>query len=262
MVRLQLDLGDLEDAPTSQLEGFIDALLRQLPGLEHHGCSYGPPGGFVRRMREGTWIGHVVEHVALELQTQVGMPVSRGKTRGVRGQPGVYSVMYSFVDEAVGLLAGEVAVRLVASLLPAPFGAVEGLSETLALDVAMADLRALAARRALGPTIASVLHEADRRNIPAQRLDDDSLIMLGQEIHQKRVRASCSDLTSQIGADVASDKDLTKRLLSQANLPVPQGELVRSEDDAVAAAERLGFPVVTKPLDGNHGRGVTIGIRA
>ncbi|MDB5659031.1 MAG: cyanophycin synthetase, partial [Cypionkella sp.] len=261
MIRFEIDLGALEERPTTTLDGFVEALLMRLPGLANHGCSYGEPGGFVRRMREGTWLGHVIEHVALELQTGVGMPVSRGKTRGVKGRLGVYNVMFAYVDEAVGLAAGRLAMRLVDELLPAELQGVVGLGDLPAtLDDGFADLREVAARRALGPTTRSLMKEAERRNIPARRLDDDSLIMFGQGIHRKRIRASCSDLTSQIGTDIAADKDLTKQLLDDANLPVPKGELVTTEAEAVRAAERLGFPVVTKPLDGNHGRGVTIGI--
>lgn len=260
MIRLQIDIGSLEEAPTDRLKGFTDALLSKLPGLRLHGCSYGEPGGFIQRMREGTWIGHVIEHVALELQTVVRMPVSRGKTRSVKGQPGVYNVMYAYVDEQVGLAAGHLAVHLVDALLPADHRGVEGLDPISSVEDGLQDLHRLAARRALGPTTASLLHEAERRGIPAERLDDDSLILFGQARNQRRIRASCSDLTSQIGADVAADKDLTKRLLATANLPVPKGEPVETVEDAKAAARRLGFPLVTKPLDGNHGRGVTIDI--
>lgn len=264
MILVQIDLGDLEYTPTDRLEGFTDALLARLPGLADHGCSYGEPGGFVRRMREGTWIGHVIEHVALELQTVVGMPVTRGKTRSVKGQPGVYNVMFAYVDEDVALKAGWLGVRMVDQLLPTALQGVLGLDdEPLAsFDASLDSLRKLAVRRALGPTTASLLHEAARRRIPARRLDDDSLIMFGQGKKQKRVRASCSDLTSQIAADIAANKALTKRLLEAANLPVPKGVTVSSADNAVQAADRLGYPVVTKPLDGNHGRGVTVEIKS
>ncbi len=267
MIQIQLDLGRLEAWPTSSIGGFTRALTEQLPGLQGHGCSYGTPGGFIRRMEEGTWLGHVIEHVALELQTVVGMHVTRGKTRSVKGRPGVYNVMYTYVDESVALAAGRLAVELVQSLLPDDLRGVRGLDEIWpegAEDFAtgLEQLRAVHKRRALGPTTASLVHEAERRNIPVHRLDDSSLMLLGQGKLQKRIRASCSDLTSQIGTDIAADKDLTKVLLDQAGLPVPRGELVRTPDEAVRAAERLGYPVVTKPLDGNHGRGVTIDLRS
>lgn len=267
MIQLQLDLGTLEAWPTNKIEGFSDRLLALLPGLWEHGCSYGEAGGFVRRMNEGTWLGHVVEHVAIELQNTVGMQVTRGKTRSVRGRPGTYNVLYCYVDEEVALSAGRLALQLVDSLLPAQLRGVTGLDEIVegedftSFDTGLAALAELAARRAFGPTTASLIHEAERRHIPVQRMDDSSLVLFGQGIHQKRIRASCSDLTSQVATDVAGDKDLTKVLLDQAGLPVPSGRLVRSADDAVWAAQELGYPVVTKPLDGNHGRGVNIDLQ-
>lgn len=262
MIRIELDLQALEGFPTDRLPGFAGALIARLPGLENHGCSYGEPGGFVRRMREGTWLGHVAEHVALELQTMVGLPVSRGKTRSVRGRPGQYYVFYSYQDEKVGLAAGRLALELIDAILPADLQGLRGADLIYdGAEAGMDALMALAAERALGPTTRSLVHEADRRGVPWVRLDDDSLILMGQGRLQRRVRASCSDLTSEIATGIASDKDLTKILLEAAGLPVPKGALVRSASDACAAAERLGYPVVTKPLDGNHGRGVSIDLR-
>jgi cyanophycin synthetase len=264
MIRIEVDLGALEDFPTDKLPGFTDALVRILPGLAEHGCSYGETGGFVRRMREGTWLGHVAEHVALELQSLAGNQVTRGKTRAVKGRPAHYYVMYSFIDEQVGLSAGRLALELIDSLLPEEQSGLEGAdriceaADTFEFSTELDRLQSLAADRALGPTTASLIHEAERRRIPYERLDDSSLFLLGHGRHQKRVRASCTDLTSEVGTDIAADKDLTKLLLGQAALPVPKGELVRTNDEACAAADRLGYPVVTKPLDGNHGRGVNI----
>lgn len=267
MIQIQLDLGSLEGWPTNTIEGFADRLVALLPGLWEHGCSYGEPGGFVRRMNEGTWLGHVIEHVAIELQSRVGMRVTRGKTRSVKGRPGVYNILFCFADERVGLAAGRLAVELVNSLLPDHLRGISGLDEICEGEV-FTDLAAglerltdLAADRAFGPTTASLIHEAERRHIPWQRMDDSSLILFGHGKHQKRIRASCSDMTSEVATEIAADKDLTKLLLDQAGLPVPRGELVRSADDAVSAARDLGYPVVTKPLDGNHGRGVNIDLQ-
>ncbi len=267
MIQIQFDLGTLEEWPTNRIVGFADQLTVLLPGLKEHGCSYGEAGGFVRRMNEGTWLGHVIEHVAIELQSQVGMRVTRGKTRSVKGRPGVYNILYCFVDEALGLAAGRLAVELINSLLPDHLRGISGLDEICEgeaftdLVTGVERLSNLAADRAFGPTTASLIHEAERRHIPWQRMDDSSLILLGHGKHQKRIRASCSDLTSEVGTEIAADKDLTKLLLDQAGLPVPRGKLVRSADDAVRAAEDLGYPVVTKPLDGNHGRGVNIDLQ-
>jgi cyanophycin synthetase len=268
MIRIELDLGALEEFPTNKLEGFTDRLLQALPGLREHGCSYGEAGGLVRRMHEGTWLGHVAEHAALELQCMAGSRLTRGKTRSVKDRERHYYVMYTYLDEQLGLPAGRLALELIDSLLPAELRGIDGLDRVAAGPVGpgfaagLARLKEIAVNRALGPTTASLVHEAERRRIPFERLDNSSLFLLGQGRHQQRVRASCSDLTSEVATEIAADKDLTKTLLSRAGLPVPKGELVRSVDEARAAAERLGYPVVTKPLDGNHGRGVTINISA
>ncbi len=266
MVRIDIELGALEQYPTDRLPGFVDALVAQLPGLENHGCSTGEPGGFLSRLREGTWLGHVAEHVALELQAVVGHDVTRGKTRSVKGLVGHYHILYAYLDERIGLAAGRLALELIDSLLPAKLRGLEGadlISAAAAdssVEAGLPDFRALAASRALGPTTLSLVREADHRGIPWARLDDHSLVVLGQGKHQQRVRASCSDLTSEVATGVAANKSLTKLLLAQAGIPVPQGDVVRTDLEACAAAERLGYPVVTKPLNGNHGRGVSIAL--
>ena len=273
MIRFQLDLGPLENYPSNTLPGFTDRLLDLLPSLETHGCSYRAPRGFIRRLRDGTWLGHVTEHVALELQTLAGRRVTYGKTRSVRGRPGVYNVLYSYQEERVGLIAGAVALRLVNSLLPPEFQGVQGVERLLPDGVSRIDpdepfhfaseldeLRRLTKRFSLGPTTQSLVSEAERRGIASLRLDDDSLVQLGYGKYQKRIRASITSLTSHIATGTASDKALTKRLLDRAGLPVPQGVVVQSDEEAVQAAGRLRSPVVTKPLDGNHGRGVSLNL--
>ncbi|MBP0445273.1 cyanophycin synthetase [Roseomonas sp. SSH11] len=270
MIRIRLDLGALEEWPTDRLPGFTDALIAMLPGLQEHGCSYGVPGGFIRRMREGTWLGHVTEHVALELQTRAGSRVTRGKTRSVRGCPGCYNVLYAYREEEVGLLAGRLALRLVDSLLPAELRGVRGLDELHerdpmagggGLEEGLRALGRLVGRRALGPTTRSLVQEAERRGIPVMRLDDFSLVQLGHGKKQQRLRASITGRTSSIAVEIAGDKDLTKSLLADAGIPVPKGAVVRSAEAAMREAGRIGYPVVTKPLDGNHGRGVSLDLR-
>jgi len=273
MIRFQLDLGALEAHPSNTLPGFTDRLLELLPSLETHGCSYREPGGFIRRLRDGTWLGHVTEHVALELQTQAGRRVTYGKTRSVRGQPGVYNVLYSYKEERVGLIAGAVALRLVNSLLPPELQGLEGVDLLLPagvsrldpdapfdFDAELGELRRLTRRFTLGPTTQSLVSEAERRGIPFLRLDDESLVQLGYGKYQQQIRASITSKTPHIATGTASNKDLTKRLLDRAGLPVPQGVVVRDADEAVRAARRLRGPVVTKPLDGNHGRGVSLNL--
>lgn len=266
MVRIQLDLGRLEEWPSDRIPGFIDALLEHLPGLARHGCSDRRAGGFVRRLREGTWFGHIVEHVALELQSLAGHRVTRGKTRSVKGRPGVYNIMYAYRDETLALHAGRVAVELLDSLLPASLQGVGALdriariASPFVLDERLALLRDLARKADFGPTTRALVDEARRRGIPVTRLNHGSLVQLGWGVHQQRLRASITGRTSQVAVDIAGDKDLTKALLDAAGVPVPRGELVSSLAEAESAARRLGHPLVTKPLDGNHGRGVTTDI--
>lgn len=273
MVRMRLALGALEDWPTHRLPAhFVDRLLVALPGLETHGCAYRAPGGFVRRLREGTWLGHVAEHVALELQSVTGAPTTRGKTRSVKGQPGVYDVLFAYETEGLARAAGRLALVLVDSLLPPALRGLDGLDQVapalphggeapLDLNAAIDQLRRIARREGLGPTTRSLVLAARRRGIPVQRLDEHSLIQLGLGARRKLIRASITGDTSQIAVQTAGDKDLTKRLLSAAGVPVPRGAVVRTVDQAQAHAARIRGPVVTKPLDGNHGRGVSLDLR-
>jgi cyanophycin synthetase len=260
VIRLELDLGELEHWPTARLGApFIDGLVAALPGLAEHGCSYREPGGLIRRMREddGTWLGHVLEHVAIEVQNVAGEDVTFGKTRGT-GKPGVYSVVYEYAQKEEGIEAGELSLRLLCSLLPdhlRPSGSVpEGWSWVEARD---AFIR-FAQRRALGPSTASLVKAADARGIPWFRLNDQSLVQLGQGKYQQRIQATVTGRTSHIAVELASDKEETNKILGALGLPVPRQELVQSEAGAVRAARRIGFPVVTKPYNGNHGRGISI----
>src|SRR4051812_40574583 len=202
MIRIQLDLGELESWPTDRLPGFSDRLLALLPGLGEHECSLGHAGGFRIRLHEGTWLGHVAEHIAIELQSLAGARVTRGKTRSVKGREGVYNVLFAYEDEPVGPLAGWLALQLVNSLLPPELRGIEGLSEILDaeeapfpetefdLDRGLAELTRLAERTALGPTTRSPVEAARRRDIPARRLDRFSLVQLGFGKYPRRLRAS------------------------------------------------------------------------
>ncbi|MGZ4457339.1 MAG: cyanophycin synthetase family protein, partial [Nocardioides sp.] len=252
-IHLVVDLGSLEDFPSASLPGFTDNLVAMLPGLREHSCSRGRRGGFVERLNEGTWLGHVAEHVALALQQVVGHDVRRGKTRQVKGQRGRYNVVYGYVDEQVGLAAARLSVRLVNHLVEAdPDFDWETELEAFILR---------AERTAFGPSTQAIIDEAVSRDIPWIRLNQHSLVQLGQGVHAKRIRATMTSATSAIAVDIASDKDLTTRLLGAAGLPVPKQESVRTADQAVAVAKRIGFPVVVKPLDGNHGRGVCLDLQ-
>ncbi len=257
VIRLTVDLETLEEKPSDRIPGFVDRLVTGLPTLEEHGCSYGEPGGFIRRLRDGTWFGHIVEHVAIELQCLAGTPVTYGKTRSA-DREGVYHVVYSYDDERVGLRAGEIALRYLRSLLPPEFPDHEPL---FALEPEVEDLARLAEEVALGPSTRSLVDEAKRRGIPALRLNEYSLVQLGWGVRQRRIQATVTSNTGHIGVEIAQDKELTASLLERAGLPVPRHERVHDAEDAVKTAERLGYPVVVKPMDLSHGRGVALDLR-
>jgi cyanophycin synthetase len=272
MVRLQVDLGDMESWPTDRLPGFAGALIGAIPTLESHGCCYGEPGGFLKRLREGTWMGHVVEHVALELQALAGARTTRGKTRSVKGRPGVYNVMFAYEDEETGLLAGRLAFQIVDALLPPERRGVVGL-ETLAggpadlsgietVEAALPLLKAARRRAMFGPSTQALVDAARRRGIPVTRLNGQSLVQLGWGARQRRLRASVTDRTGLVATELAGDNAEAKALLAAIGCPVARGVVVRTAEEAAAAAAGLKRPLVAKPLDGNHGRGVTTGLRS
>ena len=256
VVRMVVDLGVLEEFPSNLIPGFADAIIELMPTLEDHACSLGRRGGFISRLREGTWAGHIAEHLALEFQNLAGTDVRHGKTRAT-GAPGQYNVIYEYREEAVGLEAGRMAVALVNHLVAPSDPAYQ-----FDLVGALENLIRLAERQAFGPSTQAIIDEAVSRDIPYIRLDRQSLVQLGQGVHQQRIRATMTSRTSAIAVDVASDKNLTNRLLDSAGLPVPKSEVVESEEGAVAAARRLRFPCVVKPVDGNHGRGVHLDLRS
>jgi cyanophycin synthetase len=251
-IRLLVDLGSLEHWPSNTLPKFNEMLLEALPGLQDHSCSLGRPGGFVERLNDGTWLGHVAEHVALELQRESGSHIHRGKTRSA-GTAGQYHVIYGYGEEQVGVEAGRLAVRLVNHLVESD-PSFDFLTELEGLIL-------LAERAAFGPSTQAIIDEAASRDIPWIRLNDQSLVQLGQGQYQQRIRATMTSKTSALAVDIAGDKKITTQLLAAAGLPVPRGEIVRTEDDATRAASRIGYPVVTKPIDGNHGRGVGLDLR-
>lgn len=260
VIKLDLDLGELEHWPTARLgEPYVAALLEALPGLAQHGCSYREPGGFLRRMREdeGTWLGHVLEHVAIELQNIAGEEVSFGKTRSA-GPAGVYTVVYEYEQRDEGIAAGELALRLLCALLPDTLRPAGTVPADWTWPAARDEFIRFAQRRALGPSTASLVAAAKKRGIPWLRLNEQSLVQLGHGKYQQRIQATVTGRTPHIAVELASDKEETNRILASLGLPVPKQELVQSEGQARRAAERIGYPVVTKPYDGNHGRGISI----
>jgi cyanophycin synthetase len=260
VIRLDVDLGELEDWPSARLgPGFTEGLLTALPGLMQHGCSYGEPGGFVRRVTEGegTWMGHILEHVAIELQNVAGHPLTFGKTRSLE-ERGHYWVVYQYEQQEVGLEAGELAVMLLHSLLPPELRPESSVREGFDFAAERDEFIRYTQRHALGPSTAALVHAAEARRVPWMRMGTNSLIQFGQGRYQRRVQATVTSQTSHIAVELASDKEETNRILANLGLPVPRQRLVQSAEGAVAAAERIGFPIVVKPYNANHGRGISI----
>ncbi|HTN16801.1 MAG TPA: cyanophycin synthetase [Chitinophagaceae bacterium] len=252
VIVMKLDIGELEQYPTNLIEGFLERLEQVLPSLYEHRCSEEKAGGFFERVRLGTWMGHVVEHIALELQTLAGIQVGYGRTRST-AQSGVYNVVFAYETEKAGKFAAGAAVRVAEHLI-------SGTHTIEQVQAEVAEIKRLHARESLGPSTQSIVLEARKRNIPVTRLNDESMLMLGWGKNQKIIRASMTSTTSSIGVDIAADKERTKQILSKAHLPTPKGTLVLDEDELAEAIELIGFPVVVKPVDGNHGRGITTNI--
>ena len=241
VIRLELDLEALEAWPTGRLgPQFVDGLAAALPGLAQHGCSYQEPGGFFRRMREdeGTWLGHVLEHVAIELQNIAGEEVTFGKTRSA-GPPGVYTVVYEYAQRDEGIAAGDLGMRLLSSLLPAAIRPADSVPDGWSWPQARDQFIRFAQRRALGPSTASLVAAAEQRGIPWLRLNDQSLVQLGHGKYQQRIQATVTGRTSHIAVELASDKEETNKILATLGLPVPKQELVQSDTQAVRAAQRI-----------------------
>ena len=252
VIVLNVDLGEYDERFTNELEGFTDALLELVPSLEEHRCSEDERGGLIKRMREGTLLGHVIEHVALELQFIAGMEVGFGKTIDTDA-PGVYQVIFSYWVEEAGIAAGERAIDIVNAIL-------EGRVDDVDLEGIIRELEDIGADHYLGPSTAAIVEEAEHRGITVLRLDDYNLVQLGEGKYQRRIEASITSRTSMIGVETAGNKRLTKHMLEDAGIPVPKGTVVRKVESAIEDAEWLGYPVVVKPHDGHHGKGVTTGI--
>ena len=264
VIRHILDLGELEHWPTTRLgEDFLEPLLAHLPGLHEHGCSYREPGGFVRRLREeeGTWLGHVMEHVALELQNVAGSDVTFGRTRSIDDRPGFYNMVFQYKDAAVGRRASKLSVDLLHNLLPDELKPDDAPDADWNFAEERDRFIRYAQRREFGPSTASLVKAAEERNIPWLRLNSYSLVQFGQGKYQQRIQATTTGRTSNIAVELASDKEETNGILRDLGLPVPAQVLVRTKQDAVRAADKIGYPVVLKPLAGNHGRGVSINLR-
>lgn len=256
LIQMRLDLEDIADKPSNLIPGFYEGLVETLPSLIEHYCSRDRRGGFFERVQEGTYMGHIIEHVALELQELAGMPVGFGRTRET-STPGVYNVVFEYVYEEAGRYAGRAAVRLCNSIITTGTYAPEELAQDLA------DLRDLRANSALGPSTETIIKEAEARDIPWCLLSARAMVQLGYGVNQQRIQATLSSHSSILGVELACDKEGTKTILAESGIPVPRGTVIHYLDeleDAIASVG--GYPVVIKPLDGNHGRGITIDVES
>jgi cyanophycin synthetase len=246
-----LDLGELEDYPSNLLPGFTERLVALLPAVAEHHCGVGEKGGFMQRLVEGTWAGHILEHVVIELLNLAGMPTGFGQTRST-SRRGVYRMVFRARDEQVARTALAEGHRLLmAAINDEPFD----------VPAAVTQVRDKVDDCYLGPSTASIVAAATDRGIPHIRLNEGNLVQLGHGAHQRRIWTAESDLTSAIAEGIARDKDLTKTLLKSCGVPVPEGQVVKSADEAWEAAQDIGLPVAVKPSDGNHGRGVALDLR-
>jgi cyanophycin synthetase len=250
LIVMVLDLEEMEELPTNKINGFYERLQTLFPTMYAHRCSVGAPGGFFQRVQEGTWMGHVIEHIALEIQSLAGMNVGFGRTR-TYGQHGVYNVVFDYMEEKVGRFAAKSSVRIAEALI-------KGEEYDLAADIQ--EMRELRESERLGPSTGSIIEEAEARGIPWIRLNKYSLCQLGYGANQKRIQATVSSQTSSIGVELACDKEDTKFLLEQFQIPIPKGEIIRTEEGLKDAVKYVGFPLVVKPVSGNHGRGITTNI--
>ena len=251
-IKWKIDIGPLEERPTNTIPGFADGLKAIMPSLIEHRCSEGVRGGFLSRVDEGTWLGHVMEHMSLEIQSLAGIDVGFGRARSTDDRPGVYNVVYECEERETGILAGEIAMELIHALIDqVPYPLPERVSE----------LRRLYERNSLGPSTRAIVEAAVKRNIPFMRLDEWNLVQLGYGANSKKIQATIASTTKYLGVNIAGDKDKTKSYLGFHGVPVPKGDVTRYFDEALRIAERIGWPVVVKPLDASQGRGIVTNIR-
>lgn len=250
LIQMKLDLEDMEQRPTNKITGFRERLEVLFPSMIEHRCSVGQRGGFFQRVDEGTWMGHVIEHIALELQTLAGMNCGFGRTRGT-GVEGEYFVVFAYMEEDAGVYTAKASVRIAQALID---------GEKYNLEEDIQKLREIREETRLGPSTGCIVEEAAKRGIPYIRLNKHSLVQLGYGVHQKRIRATIASTTGNIAVDIACDKEETKLLLEAAEIPVPRGVVIRTEVGLREAIDKFGYPLVIKPIDGNHGKGNTTNI--
>ncbi|WP_139423444.1 cyanophycin synthetase [Chryseobacterium mulctrae] len=250
LIQMRLDLEEMEDFPTNKIEGFRERIEHLMPSLISHRCSEGTRGGFFHRIETGTWMGHVIEHIALEIQTLAGMETGFGRTRETKS-PGVYNVVFDYIEENAGIYAAEQAVEIALALIE---------NKEYDINACIQKLKEIRERVRLGPSTGSIVEEAVSRKIPWIRLGSNSLVQLGYGVNQQRFQATITGNTSSIAVDIACNKELTKRMLHDAAIPVPMGDLIVDEEELQSVIKKIGYPIVIKPLDGNHGKGSSINV--
>lgn len=251
LIQMRLDLEEMEQFPTNKIDGFRERIEAMFPTMIEHRCSEGVPGGFFHRIDRGTWMGHVIEHIALEIQTLAGMETGFGRTRETK-TPGIYNVVFSYTEENVGMFAAESAVAIAESLIAGTEYDLEG-------DIQK--MREIRERVRLGPSTGSIVEEAVARDIPWIRLGTNSLVQLGYGINQMRFQATITCKTSSIAVDIACNKEQTKKMLDANSIPVANGGICVDEADLDEVIGKIGYPIVLKPLDGNHGKGASINVK-
>ena len=251
LIQMRLDLEEVEHMPTNKIAGFRERIEQMLPTLHSHRCSEGYEGGFFHRIEMGTWMGHVIEHIALEIQTLAGMDTGFGRTRETK-TPGIYNVVFSYLEENAGVFAAEESVKIAQSLI-------EGVDYDIAACILR--LKEIREKERLGPSTGSIVEEAVARNIPWIRMGKNSLVQLGYGVNQQRFQATITGKTSSIAVDIACNKEATKKMLEDAAIPVPVGGLVENEEGLEEIIKKIQYPIVLKPLNGNHGRGQSINVK-
>jgi cyanophycin synthetase len=251
LIQMRLDLEEMEQFPTNKIEGFRERIEAMFPTMIEHRCSEGTRGGFFSRVDRGTWMGHVIEHIALEIQSLAGMETGFGRTRETK-TPGIYNVVFSYTEENVGMFAAESSVAIAEALIAGTYYDVEA-------DIQK--MREIRERVRLGPSTGSIVEEAVARDIPWIRLGTNSLVQLGYGINQMRFQATITCKTSSIAVDIACNKEQTKKMLDANSIPVANGGIVVDEEDLDEVIRKIGYPIVLKPLDGNHGKGASINVK-
>lgn len=251
VIKMVVNLQNLHDKQSKDIDGFADRILELFPGLIKHYCGLGYEGGFVERLQEGTYMGHIAEHLALELQNMLGYAVFYGKTRLI-SEPDLYYIVFTCVNEIVGMECGRAAVDIINKLTT---------NEIIDMGGLLKSLQKVKTESELGPSAKAIYDEAVKRGIPVMRIGNESLMQLGYGKYSRRIAASLSDASSCLSVDIAGNKHLVKEILSDNKIPVPRGDMAYTEEGAAAIAGNIGYPVVLKPLDGSQGRGVTLDIR-